>query len=113
MVKVSFDFDGTLDQEEVQVYAKQLLEEGVDVYICTYRVEKDWDCTDINKIKNKLGIKNNTIFTGYKLKLPFLKGFVWHLDDLETEVADNWIIYKEGWKERCEQLLKNTGIRNL
>jgi len=38
-MKVSFDFDGTLEQKEVQEYAKQLLEEGIEVWVVTTR----WD----------------------------------------------------------------------
>jgi len=38
-MKVSFDFDGTLEFKNVQDYAKQLLDEGVEVWVVTTR----WD----------------------------------------------------------------------
>ena len=36
-IKVSFDFDATLDHKEVQQFAKELISQGIDVHICTYR----------------------------------------------------------------------------
>ena len=39
MVKVSFDFDGTLEFQDVQNYARTLMQSGVDVWVVTTR----WD----------------------------------------------------------------------
>ena len=38
-IKVSFDFDGTLDKPRVQKFAQDLLLSGYDVFITTQRKE--------------------------------------------------------------------------
>ena len=39
MQKVSFDFDNTLDFEHIQMYAKNLIEKKIEVWIVTSRYE--------------------------------------------------------------------------
>jgi restriction endonuclease Mrr len=39
--KISFDFDSTLDREDVQEFAKELVEKGHDVWITTSRFSND------------------------------------------------------------------------
>lgn len=36
-MKVSFDFDGTLEPPIVQQYAKELIEKGIEVWVVTSR----------------------------------------------------------------------------
>lgn len=38
-IKVSFDFDGTLDRPEIQQYARELIGRGIEVWIVTARVD--------------------------------------------------------------------------
>jgi len=35
--KISFDFDSTLDNEHIQIFAKELIQKGFNVYIVTSR----------------------------------------------------------------------------
>ena len=36
-MKVSFDFDSTLSRKDVQKFAKELIDKGIDVHIVTSR----------------------------------------------------------------------------
>ena len=98
MEKVSFDFDSTLDREDVQKVAKRLVERGFEVWITTSRVSDetlkvrflhtppDWN-KDLYEIANRLGIRRSQImFTEFEDKIEFLKdkNFLFHLDD-DTE----------------------------
>jgi len=40
-MKVSFDFDGTLSKKDVQKFAKELVEEGHEVWIVTSRFSNE------------------------------------------------------------------------
>lgn len=40
MIKVSFDFDSTLDKPYVQDYAQSLINRGIDVYVITSRYDE-------------------------------------------------------------------------
>ena len=98
MKKVSFDFDDTLSYEEVQEYAKSLIEQGIDVHIVTSRYE---DVTrypfnisnhdDLNTVATKLGIDlDNIHFTNMENKYHFFQknsDFIWHLDNDEVEIS--------------------------
>ena len=50
-MKVSFDFDDTLDKPSVQKFARELINEGIDVWICTSRFENYQDY--YNHFENK------------------------------------------------------------
>lgn len=93
--KISLDFDSTLDREDVQEVATNLINKGYDVYIVTSRqctesalklghhwVERQ-NC-DLYAVAEKCGIKReNIIFTEHVDKIVYLKdkGFLLHLDD--------------------------------
>lgn len=130
-MKVSFDFDSTLDRKDVQDFAKDLVNRGLEVWIVTSRfdnesiIRKGWNHPKIvsqNKIlfdiANKCGIKKeNIIFTNMSDKIDFLKDkkFIFHLDDDNIEIelieesGDSCIgvcVDIDGWKEKCEELIK-------
>lgn len=112
-MKVSFDFDGTLEVENVQEYAKVLIKLGVEVWVVTTRYdsnhkhkwmesfpEEEWAhiCANTDGDPNfglwgvieKLGIpKHHVRFTCMEWKHTYLKGsrFLWHLDDNEEEFS--------------------------
>lgn len=115
--KVSFDFDDTLSNEEVQTFAEELIRQGYEVHICTFRfsdkettgdytkswwhVKKDgiWFGkrfkntyhSDIWEVAERLGIKFEHIhFTNYKHKSIFFgdnQDFLFHLDDNVTQFS--------------------------
>jgi len=129
---VSFDFDSTLDREDVQEFAKQLIKDGFDVWVTTSRGNDD----EINKLRrnpqaykfpanhdlyivtDKIGIPRKRIkFTAWVDKWTVLKGerFLFHLDDDEIEIeqaelngADLPFINVElpDWLEKCKKAIK-------
>lgn len=121
-MKVSFDFDDTLDNIDVQSYAKYLLDKNIEVWICTARFSDEdapseyWNL-DLYKIAEIIGIpKQNIYFSSYEDKYIFFenKDFLWHLDDSEEELDminsnTNTIginVKKSNWKEKCEKIIK-------
>lgn len=121
--KVSFDFDQTLDNTEVQEYAKELLNKGFDVWICTSRLEPskapthNWN-DDLFLIAEKCGIKRDKIiFTNYEDKSVLLKdnGFIFHLDDdvialsfirTDTDIAPVSMYKNKLWREQCDNAIR-------
>lgn len=127
-MKVSFDFDGTLEQKEVQDYAKQLLEEGIEVWVVTTRWDENHKhkyphnatLDDLWEVVDRIGIPRHQVrFTCMEWKHKYLNGtqFVWHLDDNEEEYYKarqnggcnvpmiNVTSYY--WKDKCEELLRD------
>lgn len=125
-MKVSFDFDGTLEHKSVQDYAKQLLAEGIEVWVVTTRWDENHKhkypmnatLDDLWEVVDNLGIPRHQVrFTCMEWKHTYLKGtnFVWHLDDNESEfdharknqcnVPMIWVD-ETAWQEKCEKLLR-------
>jgi hypothetical protein len=122
-MKLSFDFDSTLDRPSVQMYAKQLMDDGHEVWICTTRTSPEthanpsWN-DDLFLVSDKLGIpRSQIIFTNHELKYDFLKdkGFLWHLDDdwielnelnRNTDIRGISVWGQTNWKKKCDKLLK-------
>jgi hypothetical protein len=126
--KVSFDYDATLSRKDVQRFAKELVGQGIDVWIVTSRtstediVARNWTwCLNQNEIvfevAEQCGIpKENIVFTDHADKINFLAGkeFLFHLDDDEDELME---IVRSGdkcsplhanhfsWKENCVEVL--------
>lgn len=99
-MKVSFDYDETLSRSDIQVFAKELISEGYEVWIVTMRFETqdklitynnennesiDWNGNDdLFRTAKELGIpEERIVFMNWQWKSEFLKGkdFIWHLDD--------------------------------
>ena len=131
-MKVSFDFDSTLDKESVQKYAKQLIDQGIEVWITTSRFAdkendwaKDWN-DDLYEIADSLGIPRERIrFTNGIDKCEYFKegDFLWHLDD---DWIENRLINKHtktkaishigsgNWIGKCNRIIKKLGgLRQL
>ena len=129
MRKVSFDFDSTLSRKDVQELAKELVNEGFEVWIVTSRFDdetgmsKNWHWIkgqnqNLFNIASECGIKTENIkFTCMEPKINFLenKGFIFHLDDDDIELMD--ILESKDkcipvnvqhfeWKETCREVLK-------
>jgi len=122
MKKVSFDFDGTLEKEEVQQYAKELVNRGIEVWITTTRFQDTrryaMKCSnkDLYNVAKEVGIIPERIqFTNMEWKAPTLikSGFIWHLDDNETEFemlargCPHLFIHVDlpGWEQLCNIIL--------
>lgn len=131
-IKVSFDFDGTLERESIQRYAKELVERGHEVWIVTSRFGDDeryktfFQTTipvgrtneDLFEIATSLGIPRERVhFTDMDDKWPFFKYYqemLWHIDD---DWVENRQILKNtktkaidsigpNWKGKCERIIK-------
>lgn len=115
-VKVSFDFDATLSRDAIQIYARDLVRKGYEVWIVTTR-HQDHDNTDLIEVAHWCGIKLTSIhFTNGKLKWKYLKDkdFLFHIDDDWKElnyIRDNTDVVQissfgnPDWKDDCEKVL--------
>jgi len=120
-MKVSFDFDSTLDNQHVQNFAKKLMDDGFDVHIVTGRPThwssyEKWDNDDLYAVAKKLNIKKENIhFNDFKLKKYFFlknEDFIFHLDDdhIETEEINFFtkvpaILFDEKWMDNIMKLI--------
>jgi len=128
-MKVSFDFDSTLSRKDVQEFATELVNKGIEVWIVTARIDNETGKKNgwpwIEKQNQKLfdiaqscGIKSENIkFTSMVDKIDFLKdkNFIFHLDDdgIEIELIEEsgdtcigvWVVLSD-WKEKCLNLIK-------
>lgn len=120
---VTFDFDSTLSRQDVQDYAKELIERGFDVWVLTSRYDEihkhrfvhNPTNEDLYKITDKLGIPRWKIrFTCMKNKSEYLFGtnVIWHLDDdfvelnninKETDTVGISVL-SNGYKHKCNKL---------
>lgn len=125
MKKVSFDFDGTLEFDNVQKYAKELIDRGIEVWVVTTRWDENHKhkypmnatLDDLWEVVDKLGIPRwHVRFTCMQWKSTYLKGtnFVWHLDDNPTEFkmakqeevnVPMIDVDSSDWMYKCEDLL--------
>lgn len=90
--KVSFDFDGTLSEEQGQKRAKSHIDKGDTVYITTSRPENyefmEFENKDLFKVAAEIGIpKDRITFTAYDDKWKYLKDFDFHFDNDEMEIT--------------------------
>jgi hypothetical protein len=128
-MKVSFDFDSTLSRKDVQEFAKELVNEGHEVWIVTsrfddeYAMKKNWHWIKgqnqkLFDVAEDCGIvEENIHFTCMESKSIFIKnkGFVFHLDDDDFELMDIFeskdkcrAIHVDHfeWKETCKNILQ-------
>lgn len=133
-MKVSFDFDETLEYQYVQDYARELIERGIDVHIVTSRfgdndkyqkffhTNTNVDITNVDlwKISKNLGIPDDNVhFTNMTPKWNFFENhrdFIWHLDDntIEnidineyTKIKGIDVLNNQHWRRKCDDLLNN------
>ena len=124
MKRVSFDFDSTLDRPKIEQFAKQLVDEGFEVWIVTTRLGPEkapsprWN-DDLFATAERCGIElSNIYFTNGHDKWIFLKdkNFIFHIDDdfvelkmiqkhiKTTAAVSSWANSK--WKIKCERAIK-------
>ena len=125
-MRVSFDFDSTLNTFGAEQYAKELIERGINVIVCTSRCDDETANKlyrnyshyndDLKETCNRLGI-TEVYFTNHADKADIIDDLnvVWHLDDDMIEIS---LIGEKcqtpgidffsdcDWKEKCEALLK-------
>ena len=107
MAKISFDFDSTLSRHDVQRFAKELVQQGHEVWIVTSRISNEQSKIEYSnnytldriyksnkklfRVADNVGIpRSNIQFMNFQLKSEFIKdkGFAFHLDDDPDELFD-------------------------
>jgi hypothetical protein len=86
---ISFDFDGTLSEPNVQAIAEEYILDDNNVYIITKRTPTD--SKEVYDVAMKLGIKkSNIIFTNGQPKWSFLIecDIDIHYDDMQDEIEE-------------------------
>lgn len=100
-MKISFDFDGTLDRHYMQELAQSFINRGDEVWIVTSRVRNPvkWN-KDVEEVATMLGIRNNIFYTEGDNKWKFLKNhaFDFHFDNDVIE-------FKESLKNGCPTII--------
>lgn len=90
-MKVSFDFDGTLEHKQMQDLAKKMVEAGHTVWITSSRMFTGSSTRKVNndlfKVAEDLGIPNNVQLTNNQYKHEYLKEFDMHIDNDMHEVT--------------------------
>ena len=130
-LRVSFDFDDTLDKEYVQKYVKELITRGIEVWIVTSRFSDPYEYEFPNQpvettlqmhrnlfdVAKGLGISKEHIkFTEMIFKAEYFKDnwFAFHVDDHYVELntinkrtnVTGIQVQKSSWISKCEKILK-------
>lgn len=122
--KIGFDFDGTLTIDIIEIYAKDLVKRGFELWIVTARYDAEnsgnkYQNKDLYTLAKKIGIaKEHIIFTnmGHKWRFYKKKNFLFHLDDdwsqvsginQNTDVPAIRCFGNPGWMGQCEQILNS------
>lgn len=128
-MKVSFDFDNTLSEKELQNFCKELVLQGHEIFIVTARIsdseaiKSNWHWIprqnqQLYSIAEECGVpKENIIFTAYVDKIEYLKSknFIFHIDDDMDEInlieesndpCKGIFTYDTNWKQKCLDLLR-------
>jgi len=118
-MRVSFDFDRTLNTLSVRKYAKELIDRGIEVWITTARFKENtsmfydanYSNTDLYHVAESLNIpKDRITFMNMVQKSDFLEcneDFIFHLDDDYDEISyvkPIWV-YSFTWREDCNRLI--------
>ena len=139
-IRVSFDFDGTLELPPITAYAKELmLQNDVEVWVTTSRFGDDEkykryfhtttnvDITnnDLWELTAEIGIPKERIhFTDMEDKWRYIKkmNFLWHLDD---DWVENRLILNNtktlaissygspNWEQKCNRILKKAKLKDI
>ena len=126
-MKVSFDFDGTLEFKDTQDYAAELIAQGIEVWVVTKRWDENHKhkyplnatLDDLWEVVDRLGIPRHRVrFTCMEYKHTYLNGtsFIWHLDDNPEEFSKAKAngcnvpmiqVDSNGWMIKCDRLIQN------
>lgn len=135
-MKVSFDFDSTLSMPMIQIYAYELVQTGVEVWINTLRYKNpkednvfgcEYTNDDLYRVAKHVGIPtDHIVFMELVNKYEFFReheDFAWHLDDsfsqikLINEHCKNvegiWLfeepLVNKTWLKKCNVLINRYG----
>ena len=132
-MKCSFDYDNTLSRKELQSFAKELVQRGIEVWIVTSRYDstskytpemiENWGIKDLEfedaelfKVADEIGIdREHIIFMNMQPKKLFFRDnrdFIFHIDDDAVELmAIKYVNVVDtldtNWKDLCEFLISD------
>jgi len=126
-MKVSFDFDGTLEFKDTQDYAAELIAQGIEVWVVTTRWDENHKhkyplnatLDDLWEVVDRIGIPRHRVrFTCMEWKYTYLNGtsFIWHLDDNPEEFSKAKAngcnipminVDANGWQIKCDRLIQD------
>jgi len=128
-LKVSFDFDSTLDCGDVEQFAKRLVNDGHEVWIVTSRLgfgkepNPNWN-DDVFLTAKHIGIpKEQIYFCNLSNKSDFFKNkdFLFHLDDDTyelNEIREETNVFpvlkgerNDNWLTTCKDLIRIFGTK--
>jgi hypothetical protein len=104
---VSFDFDDTLSEKEIQKYAIELGNRGYNVLVHTNRPAMFFK--DVFSVASKCGIPYDNIrFCGENGKEHFLEDleYAFHLDNDKKTYCRNLVVYDIDFRKNCELKIK-------
>ena len=111
-MRVTFDFDSTLDINVIQDYAEDLIDRGFDVWVITTRNHAMF--SEVKDITEKLKIPpHRVLFTCGKDKVDAIKDLkpIFHLDDdwhelglvnKQTDTVGVSSFGNKEWRDQCE-----------
>ena len=91
-LKISFDFDNTLDQKPMQELCEKFKNLGAEIFVTTSRTKKLYGGMSINnddlfRVTDRLGIKRQNItFTNFEDKYLSVMKYDMHFDDSNDEI---------------------------
>lgn len=127
-MKCSFDYDNSLSRSDLQDYAKELVQRGIEVWIVTSRYDstskytpemiEDWGIKDLQfehtklfEVADEIGIaREHIVFMNMQPKKLFFKDnrdFIFHIDDDAVELMTIKYVntidsLDNNWKDLCE-----------
>ena len=130
-MKISFDYDNTLSRDDVQDYAKELIQRGFELWIVTSRYDstskysnemiESWGIKNLQfehkelfRVADELWIsKDHIVFMNMVPKRGFFKAnrdFLFHLDDDAVELitikyVDVVDVKSPNWIDKCNKLI--------
>jgi acid phosphatase class B len=120
-MKISFDFDQTLSNKNVQEFCSKLIQKGFDIWIVTSRIKEFNGAMhyhdDLLSVAKNLGIPEEKIhFTNAEYKTHFLheNNFKIHIDDDYHElkkIKDTSVIgidvTRQSWMKEFEDKIRS------
>ena len=116
--RITFDFDLTLELPHIQDFAKEVIDEGFEVWVVTSRNHSLF--SEVKEVTDKMGIlSSRVIFTSGKMKLQTILDLkpIMHLDDdtdelcliLEgaKETKPINVYYNDDWLEDARKVIKS------
>lgn len=89
----AFDYDGVLDNAQIQDFVLKVRQQGNELWVCTMRSDNDFNNNVMKPVLDKLGLnKRSVIFCSGKAKWEYLQGI--NADIYIDNITDEFEILK-------------------